>query len=110
MKPVEIERVQEKFLRIKWLDGFQSIISLENLRKHCPCAGCQGEEIPGKKLKLPVLTLNTKPGVYEIASIEPVGNYAIKITWKDGHDTGIYSFEYLRALMENFNDKPASSE
>lgn len=105
MEPIEIERVREKFLRIKWLDGFESIISLENLRKHCPCAECQGEEIAGKKLKLPVLPLNTKLGIYEIASIEPIGNYAIKIIWKDGHDTGIYSFEHLRALMENFNEK-----
>lgn len=104
MEPVEIERINERFLRIKWLDSFESVISLKNLRKNCPCAECQGEEVGGERLKLPVLQFNTKPGVYEIDSIEPVGNYALRIIWKDGHDTGIYSFEHLRALMESFKE------
>lgn len=104
MEPVEIERINERFLRIKWLDSFESVISLENLRKNCPCAECQGEEMGGGRLKLAILQFNTKPGVYKIASIEPVGNYALRIIWKDGHDTGIYSFERLRVLMENFKE------
>ncbi|MGQ9818904.1 MAG: gamma-butyrobetaine hydroxylase-like domain-containing protein [Candidatus Kapaibacteriales bacterium] len=105
MQPVEIERIKEKFLRIKWLDGYESIISFENLRKNCPCAECQGEEIGRSKIKFSILKINTKSEIPEISSIEQVGNYAIRIIWKDGHDTGIYSFEYLRALMENFKEK-----
>lgn len=106
MEPIEIEKIAGSYLRIKWLDGFESAISLENLRKNCPCAECQGEDIGGKKIKLPLLYENSKPEMFEISSIEPVGNYAIRIVWKDNHDTGIYSFEYLRALMQRFKVNP----
>jgi DUF971 family protein len=38
--------------------------------------------------------------MYELKSLQPVGQYAIQATWKDGHDTGIYSFEYLLMLED----------
>lgn len=104
LEPIEIERLSEKFIRIKWLDGFDSTISLENLRNNCPCAECQGEEIGGTRIRLPVLNVQSKQRKYEIVSIEPIGNYALQIHWGDGHNTGIYSYEYLRNLMERFRE------
>lgn len=104
MEPIEIRRVEGEKLQIEWTDGFVSTITLKDLRDNCPCAQCQGEEIGFKKitpLKLDVFS----PEKYQISSIEPVGNYAIQIIWKDGHDTGIYSFEYLRTLMEKMASK-----
>lgn len=99
--PAEIKKVSEDSLQISWIDGFSSTILLKDLRANCPCAQCQGEEVGGRKYTLPKLEI-AQPGMYEIESIEPVGNYAVNIHWKDGHDTGIYSFEYLREIMEKF--------
>lgn len=101
MEPVEIKRVDNDKIYIQWLDGFASTISLKDLRENCPCAECQGEQIGFKKIK-PIKLDVYNPNKYEIKSIETVGNYAIQITWGDGHDTGIYSFDYLRSIMEQF--------
>jgi len=47
--------------------------------------------------------LNTfKPGKFIIKKINVVGNYAINPIWEDGHDTGIYPFDFLRNLFENY--------
>lgn len=65
----------------------------------CPCAGCKGETILGKHfspVKLPQFT----PGMYDLQDIQSVGNYAAQFFWKDGHTTGIYTWEYLRQLGE----------
>lgn len=40
------------------------------------------------------------PGMNDIAALTPVGNYGIQASWKDGHDTGIYSFDMLRSIFE----------
>lgn len=103
MVPTEIKKVGSDKLQILWVDGFSSQISFKDLRDNCPCAQCQGEQIGMVKYK-PVKLELFSPTKYEIQSIEPVGNYAIQIIWKDGHDTGIYSFEYLRSLMEKFSN------
>jgi DUF971 family protein len=85
-------------LYIKWDDGHESVISLRTLRDQCPCAGCRGETVllkTYKPEKQPEL-----PGKYSLKSIEQVGHYAVKIGWKDGHSTGIYTWETLRDLCE----------
>ncbi|MFN3306418.1 MAG: gamma-butyrobetaine hydroxylase-like domain-containing protein [Candidatus Kapaibacteriota bacterium] len=102
MVPTEIKKVGNEKLQITWVDGFSSEISLKELRYNCPCARCQGEQVGFVKYQPAKLELFS-PAKYEIQSIEPVGNYAIQVVWKDGHDTGIYSFEYLRSLMEKFS-------
>lgn len=43
-----------------------------------------------------------KPGMYELANIQAVGNYAIQADWKDGHNTGIYSWDILRGITDTF--------
>jgi DUF971 family protein len=104
MEPIEIKRVDNDKLFIKWLDGFSSTVTLKDLRDNCPCASCQGEQVGFKKFE-PVKLEVHNPAKYELKSIEPVGNYAIQIIWGDGHDTGIYSFEHLRFVMEKFSIK-----
>ncbi|MGA2501477.1 MAG: DUF971 domain-containing protein, partial [Tepidisphaeraceae bacterium] len=52
---------------------------------------------PRKKILLPILTGDHSRPV-TIATAEMVGNYAIQLTWTDGHSAGIYSFVYLREL------------
>ncbi len=98
--PVGITRTPERELRIEWNDGHVVRLSLQLLRDECPCAGCKGETgLLGKHyapMDLPIL----KPGTYDLAAVTAVGNYAIAISWGDGHDTGIYSWEYLLALEQ----------
>ncbi len=49
------------------------------------------------------------PEMYKIKNIETVGGYAIQITWKDGHDTGIYSWDYIKKLAE-YQDNGTSQD
>jgi len=96
MKPLDIQTIGHE-LAIKWDDGSESFIPLENLRRSCPCAGCKGEtDIMGNLYKNPAQTLT--PKAFELVKITSVGGYAIQPVWADGHNTGIYSFEYLRRV------------
>jgi DUF971 family protein len=84
-------------LAIRWGDGAESFISLEKLRRACPCAGCKGEvDVMGKLYKAPPTALSAQ--AFEIRQIGQVGGYGIQPVWKDGHSTGIFSFDYLREL------------
>jgi DUF971 family protein len=78
-------------LAVQFGDGVTHALSAESLRVNSPSAEVQGHS-PDQRI-----TVSGKRNV-AIASVEPVGNYAIKIGFDDGHDTGIYSWSYLRAL------------
>ena len=94
-KQIKIEDKTRLFIR--WDDESESRIDLKYLRDECPCATCKGETILLKTYtpsKLPIVN----PEMYKIKDIQPVGGYAIQITWKDRHNTGIYSWEYLKKL------------
>ncbi len=76
-------------LTITWADGHASRLPHELLRGYCPCAGCQGHS--GE--------IRFQEGMnLELRNISQVGNYALGLAWGDGHDSGIYSFRFLRAL------------
>jgi DUF971 family protein len=77
--------------RIKWADGHEGLYPHAILRGYCPCAGCQGHSGIIKFQE-------TGDFQQEIDTIEPVGNYALQFKWFDGHDSGLYSYRYLRAL------------
>lgn len=84
-------------LLVEWMDGEGNAISFAKLRLACPCALCQGElGRPGRFQLDPEL----HPGEDELADIQLVGNYGLKAVWADGHDTGIYRYEYLRNLAD----------
>ena len=97
MKPKQIKVIEKTKLLLTWDDGLQSTISLKYLRDECPCATCKGETILFKTYRPPKPSM-LSPDMYKITAIEPVGDYAIQISWKDGHNTGIYSWEYLITL------------
>jgi DUF971 family protein len=83
-------------LRITWPDGHASAYPLHWVRSHCPCATCR-ETRRAAALETDLLKLHSGPlPSAEIAGAELVGNYAIRLIWKDGHDSGIYPFEALR--------------
>jgi DUF971 family protein len=96
MRAADIQPIGDE-LAIKWDDGGESFIPLETLRRCCPCAGCKGEtDIMGNVYRNPAQPLS--PRAFELTRIVTVGGYAIQPVWADGHNTGIYSFEYLRRV------------
>ena len=103
MNPKQIKILDQNKLAIQWNDGSSSEISLKYLRDECPCANCKGETILLKTMR-PARQDKNAPGRYDISNIEVVGGYAIKISWKDGHDTGIYSWQYIKTLTVEETD------
>jgi len=96
LKPTDLQQIGAE-LAIKWDDGMESFIPLESLRRHCPCAGCQGErDIMGNLYKNPEQPYS--PRAFVLTRILNVGGYAIQPVWGDGHSSGIYSFDYLQRL------------
>ena len=82
-------------LELEWADGHRTVYTAHDLRWLCPCAFCRGEAgLPG--------WLDTSPTLTEeqtrLVDAQLVGNYALKIEWSDQHDSGIYSFDYLREI------------
>ena len=98
-KLVTFETVNDLML-FKWEDGLESYINLKDLREKCPCANCEGEkDVFGNIYKGDTKPMNENS--FLLKGIQPVGYYALRPFWNDGHHSGIYSFEFLRTLCEN---------
>jgi DUF971 family protein len=87
---------------IVWADGHSSHFDFAFLRDNCPCATCNDERekkesSPSVKLPASPLLPMYKPKLTAQAATQ-VGNYAIQISFNDGHSTGIFSYAYLRTL------------
>ena len=91
--PKSIEPVSPDELRIEWKDRAVSFYRARQLRLACPCAKCV-EEWTGKKL----LREEQVAADISLRNTELVGRYALSFVWSDGHQTGIFSFDYLRKL------------
>lgn len=94
IKPVKVTVSNEKFLLIEWNDNSNSSFNLTMLRRFCPCAVCLADREKQGKNYIPIFGKDQ----VTVESIKPVGNYALGIKWKDGHDTGIYEYQYLTKL------------
>ena len=102
-KSVQVNLTAGTGVDIEWKDGHLSSYTFPYLRDACPCANCKEEqEQQGRKPWEPV---KPKPGALPIfkPAAKPVeaagaGRYAIKFKWNDGHESGIYSWEYLREI------------
>jgi DUF971 family protein len=83
---------------ILWGDGHQTVFPLDGLRRACPCAHCRGGH--AKMHELPDPETFRLPSLMQWKSVrvEPVGGYALRFTWDDGHDAGIYTWQRLRAM------------
>ncbi len=99
MNPKTI-KVENKKLNIIWTDSTETSVGLEYLRRECPCANCKGETILLKTIR-PVRKNLSSPECFKIKSIQVVGGYAVRIVWNDGHDTGLYTWEYLQTLAKD---------
>ena len=80
-------------LRVAFSDGAAIVLSAEKLRMESPSAEVQGH---GGTRPPPV----TGKQNVKLSRLEPVGNYAVRIVFDDGHDSGLYSWDYLRKLAE----------
>src|SRR5260370_1101103 len=100
-KSVMIHLTTGTGMEIEWKDGHRSVYTFAFLRDACPCALCEDERgksgrKPGVAAKLPPGALPMfKPAAKELLA-EAVGKYALKFSWNDRHDLGIYSRLYLR--------------
>ena len=105
--PREIKRQGEDGLLITWSDGKVHEISSKTLRINCPSAdnkAKQGDTSHSKPLSSRKSLLKVVEAAIDeelrLERIDAVGNYAIRIVWGDGHNTGIYSFSFLHELGE----------
>jgi len=83
----------KKALRVTFSDGIAESIPAELMRVTSPSAEVQGHSPSERKL------VGGKRDVF-IREIEPVGNYAVKLVFSDGHDTGLFTWSYLHELAE----------
>jgi DUF971 family protein len=93
LSPARVKRVSPKQTDIIWNDGHLSSYPSWYLRENCMCAECV-EEFTGERK----IVHGSIPASVERVSVSAVGNYALGFGWSDGHDSGIYTFEYLRKL------------
>ena len=98
IEPREIKQEGDAGLRITWADDRVSQYSAAGLRRACPCAQCVNEWTGQRVLKPETISQELT-----IADLSIVGRYALNFRWSDGHETGIYSFRYLRELSEQEN-------
>ena len=88
-RPIDIRLHQtSKLLEIKFDNNTECMLSCEFLRVHSPSAEVRGHGEGQETLQLGRENVN-------ISAIEPIGNYAVKLVFDDGHDTGLYSWDYL---------------
>lgn len=95
VEPTDLEWIDKGVLGITWSDGHKGVYPVRVLRQRCPCAACTDEWTGELKLKA-----DDVPLLIMVQDVQSVGRYAIQFTFSDGHDTGIYSFSFLRGLCQ----------
>jgi len=96
--PTELKlRRRSRLLEVRFADGAVYSLSFEYLRTHSPSAEVQGHG-PGQDV-LQIAKENVA-----VVAVEPVGHYAVRLRFDDGHDTGLYTWGYLRELGERHDE------
>lgn len=102
-EPMRMERmivhtIEQDRMTVEWLpDRHRSILPVRLLRRACPCATCRVERDKAAANPLHVVKA-PMDSHYEIEDLGPVGRYAVNFVFSDGHSSGIYAWDYLRAL------------
>ncbi len=96
--PVKLDLKKDRGLTVEWADGTSSYYSIAYLRKMSPSA--EMKQLREQLAANPLTVLPSSParGPLVAESAELVGTYALRIRFSDGHDTGIYSWGYLREI------------
>jgi len=98
LEPTQIIEETDSEISIKWSDGAETKYNAVQLRRGCPCAGCINEWTGEKQLDEAQV-----PDDLSFRHISIVGRYALNFHFSDGHDTGIFSFPFLRKLSGHFS-------
>jgi DUF971 family protein len=96
MVPTSIHLIGSELV-IVWEDGHESYFDGERLRRNCPCANCAGEADFFGRISRGAAPSYT-PLSFELAAVQPTGNYALTLRYADGHDWGIWPWDRLRAF------------
>lgn len=91
-----VYQVDRHTLGIDWNDGVEGRWRIAQLRRHCPCASCVDEWTRDR-----LLDPKSVDDDLVARRIDSVGRYALRVTFADGHDTGIYTFSQLRELQQS---------
>lgn len=95
IEPLQIQEENDREISIVWSDEAQTKYDAAQLRRACPCASCVNEWTGEKILKDDNISDETS-----FSNVSLVGRYALNFQFSDGHETGIYTFPYLRKLAE----------
>lgn len=101
MEPVPVEirlRKASRCLTLRYADGQSFDLDFEYLRAHSPSAEVKGHG-PGQE------TLQTGKENVVVTAVEPVGHYAVRLVFDDGHDTGLYTWKYLHELGSEYDTR-----
>lgn len=109
MRPDSVKRDSTNGIEVSWPDGLSTTISSKVLRDNCPSAASKqkrGDNSHDKPLGLGKLVVVKEEAAtsYSLEKIWLVGNYALGMRWSDGHDSGIFTFDFLRELSESVSD------
>jgi DUF971 family protein len=104
--PEHIAIAKSSGIKIDWKDGHHSAYPAQYLRDHCPCATCTEAHGPAPAAAAPTNPLQLYKPKLKMDKVEPVGQYAIRIHWNDGHNSGIYSYEHFREICPCAECKP----
>ncbi len=98
---IQVKKASRELV-IGWRDGSEGRIALSDLRTNCPCATCrQHRQRLEQEAGLHVISGEEMATTDEVLGVVPVGRYAVKVSWADGHSTGIYTYGHLRRLTLN---------
>lgn len=96
--PTHLDLKKDTALTITWEDGLESVYPIAHLRRLSPSADMRELRKQMVKNPLTILPSGGSGGNITAMGAEMVGNYAIRITFSDGHSTGIYTWDYLREI------------
>ncbi len=102
---VRVKKTEGTGVEIDWRDGHRSSWNFRWLRDACPCATCHDErEKSGREPGEPKPKAQALLVMYEDPArpveVTPIGKYALKFKWNDGHEAGLYSWDYLRRVCQ----------
>ena len=112
-RPLHIDLDRARGLTLSWDDGSTLFLATAVLRRESPSADAR--ELRAEMARNPFTVLPSRGSASDaaapltITAVEPVGHYALRIRFSDGHETGIYTWKYLHALCATHGKPPASA-
>ncbi|MEX0744540.1 MAG: DUF971 domain-containing protein [Phycisphaeraceae bacterium] len=112
LRPRHIDLKKDTALTITWSDGRVSVYPIGYLRRMSPSADARQlrEEMSTNPLAVLPTSASGKAGPLTAEGVELVGNYALRVRFSDGHDTGIYSWKYLREIDPDAPEQPGQAD